>query len=1368
MADSQSVRSPGTILLLAVVLAATFAFARPPVQNGVSPVVAEAAEALGHGARAAAANLPLAFVPNRGQTDQQVHYLARGAGYVTFLTSSGAVLRFDAPAGVTPQDAVTPGSASTRAVIGMRLVGNEGVPAVSAGERLPGVINYLVGSDAEAWQTGLPQYGQVHYRAVYPGIDLIFRGQDGALRYDFVVVPGGDPSDIRLAFDGADSVTVGQDGELILRLGDEEVHWAAPRLFQEVDGVRRTVNGSYRLHGSQVGFEVGPHDPNLPLVIDPVLAYSTLLGGSQFDGAEDVVVSGDRAYLAGETGSSDFPTAGNLFQNAAAGDNDAFVAALDTDHSGTASLVFTTYFGGTEFDEATGVALDASDNVHLFGGTRSTNLPIKNGFQTALATKPRSSRLDAFVAKLDPGGSSLLYSTYLGGTTEDQSGDGMALDASGRTYVAGHTFSDDFPTKNALAGTRAGGFDAFVTKIDTEKTGGDSLVYSTYLGGGSFEVWTDVDVDPTGAVYVSGYTGSDDFPTTANGFQTILAGLDDAFVAKLDPSGSSLSYSTYLGGALGFEGQDINTGIAVDDSGQVFVTGDTQSADFPTRNAFQATLNPAVCGVLPCLDGFVTRLDTTASGLASLVYSSFLGGSNHDAGKAIATDGAGTAFVVGNTLAVDFPTRRALQRFGGGALDGFLARVDTNAIGDGSLLYSTFLGGEEDEGGTGVATDGRGGAFVVGATDSADWPVTGTAFQSVLGGTAGEDDAFLTKVATESSQEWTDTGSLVDPRFGHTATLLADGRVLAAGGCATAKDPLDGPCEAHTVSAELFDPSTDTWAATGSMIEARATHTATLLDDGRVLAAGGCLTPSDVRTCSATTTSEFFDPDTGSWSAAALLGEVRRLHSATRLDDGRVLVVGGLDENQTLSSAEIFDPGSGMWSTTVPMSTPRYGHTATRLAGGRVLVTGGEDAVGPSASPLASAELFDPVSETWTAVGSLSDAREFHTATLLTNGMVLVAGGSGPVGTSIRSAETFDPSTATWSSAAAMPIDRVLHAGRRLDDGRILVAGGASSDGSGIFPTIALLRGTADIYDPASDRWTSAGNMAESRSGADGNPAGHTATVLPDGRVLLVGGTVAKRTETFEPTADLTVTKADSPDPAPLGGELIYTVSVINQGPQGASQVTVTDTLPSSVVFLEATASQGSCSHASGTVSCNLAELAPEASATVEITVEPQELGDATNTASVAAVEADPDGSNNTAAETTTVENIFGCTIIGTPGDDTLTGTDSADVICGLAGNDVINGAEGDDRLIGSSGNDHLMGADGDNRLEGDRGDDLLEGHDSADVLIGGDGADTLKGGDGDDTLDGVDGVSGNDDLDGGGGTDSCTADAGDTVTNCP
>lgn len=691
--------------------------------------------------------LPLSFEVNEGQTDGRVRFFSRGSGYSLFLTENEAVIALRRASDAQRAAKKVSGrmTASPRkeisvpgATIRMELAGTDGVLRPAGEEELPGKANYFIGNDPGKWRTNVPTYAKVRYAGVYPGVDLVYYGNQGRLEYDFIVAPGTDARKIGLKFRGAEKLNLDEQGNLLLGTDGEDVRLEKPVVYQVVDGARRAVEGGYTLiAGTTVRFEVGEYDHSKPLVIDPVLAYSTYLGGSGYDSGNGIAVdSAGNAYVLGSTGSANFPKTAGVFQptlhTSGQFSSNAFVTKLNA--SGSA-LLYSTYLGGSNNDKGFGIAVDSAGNVYLTGATQSSNFPTTAGaIQHSLAGV-----INAFITKLNASGSALVYSTYLGGSNQDQ-GNGIAVDSAGNATVTGTTGSTNFPTANALHSSLRGPTNAFVTKVNP---GGSALIYSSYLGGSNRDSGQGIAVDPNGNAYVTGQTTSTDFPTTAGVFQPTLGGVSgvaDAFVTELSPSGSALVYSTYLS-----IGSTMGRSIALDSSGNAYVTG-SAGPNFPTTaGAFQPSL-PASAS----FNAFVTKLNSSGS---ALIYSTYLGGSNNDSGTGIALDSAGNAYVTGSTNSTNFPVSNAFQPFfGGGFSDAFVAKLNPNGS---ALVYSTYLGGSNQDQGNGIAVDSGGNAYVAGTTSSSDFP-TSNAFQGTFGGGG---DAFVAKLSAAAVQQGDFSGS---------------------------------------------------------------------------------------------------------------------------------------------------------------------------------------------------------------------------------------------------------------------------------------------------------------------------------------------------------------------------------------------------------------------------------------------------------------------------------------------------------------------------------------------------------------------------------------------------------------------------------
>jgi hypothetical protein len=761
--------------------------------------------------------LPLGFEANQGQTNDQVKFQARGRGFNLYLTGQGAVITLHSPLtginpvgghtvtrilssnGVGPQPRTfdhpvkfAPLASATRDrtaqpadqqqfasdVLRLELEHADLRHTPQALDPLPGTANYILGKDPAKWHTNIPTYRRIQYGNVYPGVDLVYYGNQNQLEYDFVLAPGASARPIQMHFEGAKKLSLAQSGDLTISAEHGSIIFKCPVLYQMSNGARQPVEGRFRLLANRtVGFAVGHYDHTRPLVLDPTLLYSTYFGGSTAEFITAVTTGTDgSAYVSGLTTSVDFPLTAGAFQainlaSAASAVSTAFVSKFNA--SGTA-LMYSTYLGGNatpdtlynQGDYGKGIAVDSSGDAYLAGYTYSSNFPVTNGaYQTA--TKQASRVATGFVTKLNPAGTGLVYSTYLGGNNLDEL-TAIAIDKTGSAYLSGLTFSTTFPvTSGAFQSTNKGasinGYNQFVTKLNPTGTG---LVYSTYLGGtgdtgnalSSLYFTNPIVVDASGNAYVTAFTQSQDFPITAGAFQTTQKASISATLTKVNPTGTGLVYSTYLGGSS----QTFSEGLAIDGSGNAYVAGFTFDIDFPvTSGAYQSTnkgansvpygngtveLNPVDT------NGFLTKFNSTGS---ALIYSTYLGGTTGEWGGDqiynLAVDSAGDAYVAGLATSQDFPvTANAYQSTNRGSTHCCIAGDETynpNAFltefnpGGTALLYSTFLGGtgQQNPGGPGpyvgdaayaISLSSTGELFMVGYSGSSDFPTTSTAFDT--------------------------------------------------------------------------------------------------------------------------------------------------------------------------------------------------------------------------------------------------------------------------------------------------------------------------------------------------------------------------------------------------------------------------------------------------------------------------------------------------------------------------------------------------------------------------------------------------------------------------------------------------------------
>ena len=719
--------------------------------------------------------LPLSFEVNRGQTNPQVKFVARGAGYALFLTNGEAVLAM-----ATEKRGNETSPALHRSVARMTLLGANSKAVVSGMDELPGKNNYFIGNDPSKWRTDVPNYARVKFQNIYPGVDLIYYGNQAQLEYDFLVAPGTDPKSIIWKVESslipADKkhlrdapLKIDHDGNLLVGLNGEEIRFQKPIAYQDITvtspqsktGSRKFIEAHYVLRSkNQVGIRLSTYDAALPLVIDPVVWYSSYLGGSSSDQASGIAVDGaGNVYLAGYTQSLDFPkvnqTSGACQAGCDSGNDDGFVTKI----SASGKIIeYSSYLGGSGGDSVSSIAVDGSGNAYLTGGGNSSDFPRVHQISGACRGGcGNGSSNDAFVTKINAAGNALVYSSLIGGSGDEDDGGfaGIAVDSSGNAYITGNTVSTDFPRVSQIPGACLGSCgtasaqDVFVTKINPS---GTALVYSSYVGSSGTDIGFGIAVDRLDNAYLTGLTLSSDFPRVhqiagaCNGDCSNSLNYD-VYVTKINAAGTALVYSSYIGGS----DQDYGRGIAVDSSGNAYLAGRASSTDFPVISQI-----PDACPQNSC-SAFVTKINAAGS---ALVYSSRFGGSS-GAGQAhaIAVDDSGSAYVTGETLSSDFPRVNPIMAAcrgtcgSGTNLDGFVIKV--NATGS-ALVYSSYLGGSGDDNGgsfvcnSSIAVDSLQNAYLSGCTRSFDFPLVPKSIPGACHGscgTGGNIDGFVIKIS---------------------------------------------------------------------------------------------------------------------------------------------------------------------------------------------------------------------------------------------------------------------------------------------------------------------------------------------------------------------------------------------------------------------------------------------------------------------------------------------------------------------------------------------------------------------------------------------------------------------------------------------
>lgn len=728
----------------------------PAPKAPVTPVTTPPGAGAEKPSRAELGRLTVGFEENEGQAARPAQYVARGSGFQLSLQPTGAELRLRRAGQASLTDRAVERESGERSlrpsrtergaivddVVAMQLVGGSVTARPTPVGLLETKTNYLVGRDRSKWRIGIENYAQVKYAQVYPDIDIVYHGDQGRLEYDFRLAPNADPSTIKLAFHGAQFIGLNANGDLALRLAGGEVTQSRPVAYQETKEGRRYVAAEFvALADGQYGFKLGDYDRTKQLVIDPILAYSTYLN----------------FYSSAVNGGLALDAAGNSYVTGSDGQK---VVVAKINAAGNA-YVFNTVIGGdggNGGDGGSAIAVDGAGNVYVSGNAYADDFPTVNAYQPTKASEPINIA-DSFVFKLNPTGTDLVFSTYLGGSG-DEANYGLALDANGAVYVSGWTEDDSFgdpipfPVHNPFQPTNGSTYDAYLAKFSA--TG--SIAYASFLGGSDDDYALDVAVDPTGAAYVTGQTYSSNFPVL-NPYQATPGSANgDIFISRVAPNGASVTYSSYLGGGA----EDLAWGIALDQANNIFLTGFTRSSNFPTANPFQATSGSAANG----RDVFVTKLNAAGS---ALVYSTYLGGSAAEEAADIKVDNSGAAYVIGFTASANFPLANPLQTTNSSSTDGFVTKL---APGGNTLDYSTYLGGAAGFGGgpgqgapdyaTGVALDNNGNAFIFGETYSTNFPLANP-LEPTLTDYRG---AFLTRLNEGGNQTFHTISGFVETNTG--------------------------------------------------------------------------------------------------------------------------------------------------------------------------------------------------------------------------------------------------------------------------------------------------------------------------------------------------------------------------------------------------------------------------------------------------------------------------------------------------------------------------------------------------------------------------------------------------------------------------
>jgi hypothetical protein len=722
-------------------------------------------------------DIPLAFEANHGQTGPQVKFLAHTPSYNVFLSSGQMVLSIRPSTIISHEKGSGTGISSSQTLLNaegrpsspgrfqnnktelvrLSLIDSNQNAEIAGEDRQPGIVNYFIGNRPEKWRTKIPTYKRIRYKNIYPGIDLLYYGNQSRVEHDFIVAPGADPIKIELGVEGVDSLNINSNGDLILTKGKDAICFRAPKAYQESNGVRTSVTAGYVIsNATHISFSISQYNRTLPLIIDPVLVYSTFLGGSMDDAAVAVQVdSSGNAYVAGYTDSVDFP--GTLQNGPPPSGMNTFVAKLDATGS---NLIYADYIGGTGDDYAFAMVIDASGDALLTGNTGSTDFPTVEPYQAQ-----NSGTESAFVTKISPDGSSLLYATYLGGTAASQ-GNAIGLDGSGNIYVAGSTYAIDFPTSNAYQTTVSPnqngdyGEYGFVAEFTPD---GSSLIYSTYLAGNTnlpqscqagtcwpspYNTVTAMAVDANGDAYVAGSTNTYNFPVTDGAYQTSNStswNQDVGFICKYTQSGT-IGYCTYYGALAGTSNYLYPSAIAVDSAGSPYVVGSTSPWNIPITT-------PNICGPQNgnCDSGFITKFDSAG---AAVLYSTYLSSGIFAVPWSLFVDANGDAYVSSVAQTGWISLVDPIESYAGGR-DLYIQEIDPTG---GALIFSTFMGGSEDDYPGGIAVDSGGSIYLTGFTYSVDYPVTAGALQATL---AGQMNVFVSKIDAAMAPAVTLTASFI-------------------------------------------------------------------------------------------------------------------------------------------------------------------------------------------------------------------------------------------------------------------------------------------------------------------------------------------------------------------------------------------------------------------------------------------------------------------------------------------------------------------------------------------------------------------------------------------------------------------------------
>ncbi|HET7487539.1 MAG TPA: SBBP repeat-containing protein [Acidimicrobiales bacterium] len=1102
------------------------------------PKAAPPAEAAA--AKEAVNGLPVRFEANGGRLDPAVRFVSRGGGHALFLTETGAVLSFSRPSAGPGSD----GTPAVADVVRMSLGGANPHPEIVPTATLAGVSNYLIGSDRSTWRTGVPGYAGVRYRNVYPGIDLVWHGAGpagaGGLEYDFEVAPGADPGAIAISFEGAGTPTVDGNGDLVLHTAAAELRQPRPRLYQG-GTARAEVDGGFRVAGDMVSFGAGAYDHSRPLTIDPLITYSTFLAGSigGDSRAQGVAVDASgNAYVTGLTFATDYPVTTGVVQTAKAGISDQFVTKINTAATGAASLVWSTYLGGTGYDSQpagsgsadSGVAVDGSGNVYVTGSTASSDFPILNGFDTTCGSGAACNSTD----NVYPDGVSVSGSTSYNSATANFVTADVGLAVSGSNIPAGTTIASWVDVDTVILSQAATVsstasftiakrdylFDGFLAKLNPTGTG---LLYSSYVGGGNRDFARGIALGASGTAYVSGITYSRDLPTAGAvaAFQP-GCGTDSLCNATnfVSADGVSNGTTTYTSASARFDNSFVGRAITATN-----IPGGTTIASVTNEHTLvlsqagigSSTATFTVAAVSPQPDAFLVKVNTSLSGSGSLSYATYLGGSAYDSGNSVAVDGSGVAYLAGAASSTDFPHPNGFQVAVGGGEDVFVAKVDPSVGGAGGLTYGTYLGGSANDWAAGLAIDGSGNAYLTGLADSTNFPTapSGSVIQSVKGGFGA--DAFVAKVKTVAPSSLTYStylgGNGTDQGYGIALDGASPPGAVVTGSTSGGVPQVNAMQNCGGGASDAFVTSVND---TGTSLNYSSCLGSSLADQGNAIAVDSSATHY-VYVAGETTSAGF--PTQGAYQPA---------FQGTGTDGFLTKIHPTQSGPQVTGLSPRGGPITGATPLTITGSS-FTGATAVKFAGpgGTTTLNSGFTVVGDTqitvaGTPACLGSCTSIANDTYnvtvtTASGtSVTNANSrfvygeglfgaascpaspcapgFGRLAKLTNGKVLgvTQNGSG--------AALFDPLSGTWTAIAGPSTTGALVGSTltALQNGKALLAGGQS--------VIGASTAAAYLFDPAGNGGSGSWSQAGTGGVMTSVRAYHSATLLNSGKVLIAGG----------------------------------------------------------------------------------------------------------------------------------------------------------------------------------------------------------------------------------------------------------------------